>query len=170
MQAVLRAPRGHSFIMAEVGARWGPWGARAAAFAYAVRPDLDVRLHFVEPNPTACGGIRAVAELNGLHSTIECDKASPATFLKWAEGQEHVDVVDIDIQGHEQSLIPPIRDALSAKAYRVIIGTHGALGNQAGVPEANASRAAQKMQYCHTLVRRAFSDWILVNELEVQGS
>lgn len=168
LQSVMRAPRGATFVMAEIGARWGPWGARAAAFARANRPDLHPRLHFVEPTPDACRAIHSVAKINGLTSTVQCGRASSADFVQWADKQPHIDLVDIDIQGYEQEFVPNVAQVLSDKAYRVIIGTHGVMGNEMGFPR-NLSRAIQKMHYCHEVVRKTFASWLLVNEVEVQG-
>lgn len=168
LQSVLRAPRHSVFTMAEVGARWGPWGARAAAFARAVRPDLRHQLHFVEPGMHACQGIQAIADLNGLVSTIECARATAGSFINWVQKQQTIDLVDIDIQGHEQHFVPEVAAALAENTYRVIVGTHGTMGNEAGVPR-NADKSVNKMTYCHEKVKRAFSDWILVHEIEARG-
>ena len=133
-QSVLRAHRGGRFIMAEIGARWGPWGARAAALARAKRPDLSHSLYFVEPDSHGCHAIREVAQMNKLNSHVVCARASSATFMQWASGQQHIDVVDIDVQGYEQTFVPEVASVLSQKAFRVIVGTHGVMGNEVGLP------------------------------------
>ena len=168
LQSVLRARRGSTFTMSEVGARWGPWGARAAAFARVVRPDLRHSLHFVEPDPRSCDGIRIVAQLNQLDSSIDCGYARAAAWTRWAERQEFIDLVDIDIQGHEQTFVRAIAHVLRQKVARVIVGTHGTMGNEAKAPRNATGEALDrnyKRRFAHEQVKAVLADWILLSEL-----
>ena len=163
-QSVLRARANGAFVMAEIGARWGPWGFRAAALARVARPDLmPLHLHYVEPNQAACDGIHAVAKLNSFRAwtSVDCTLASARGFAAWAARHEHIDLVDIDIQGFEQYFVPQIAPILQHKVYRVIVGTHGLMGNNAKTPQ----NVTDRQTHCHERVRAALQDWILVHEL-----
>ena len=125
--AVLAAPAGALFRVAELGARWGTWGARAAAFARAARPDLDVRLLFYEPDELFADGLVATMALNGITAyELVRGFADAEKLAAWLAGVERLDVLDLDIQGAEAAVLPPLMAALASKAVRVIVGTHSA--------------------------------------------
>lgn len=123
-QSVLRA-RG-KFVVAELGARWGTWGARSLALLRHARPELDHEMLAVESYPVSCRAIERVLAVNNLTGTVLCELATPQKMLAWSNGVDHIDLVDFDIQGGEHSLIPEIMGMLNSKVYRVIIGTHAA--------------------------------------------
>ncbi|CAE7390747.1 unnamed protein product [Symbiodinium microadriaticum] len=122
-QAILRA-RG-SYVMAELGARWGTWGARAAA-ALALLNPMPYVLHFVESDPTYCRELSNVMALNRFSYSLDCDKASHEGLAKWILSQDHVDLLDLDVQGAEKDLMsdPALLEAIASKVYRLVIGTH----------------------------------------------
>ena len=51
-QSALRAK--HNFVMAELGARWGTWTSRAAAFLRQVHPMMPHELLLTEANDVFC--------------------------------------------------------------------------------------------------------------------
>ncbi len=69
--------------------------------------------------------------LNGLASngTIVCEEASVAAIASWVEERGQVDVIDLDVQGAEFSLLPPLIELLDARVARVIVGTHESEGH-----------------------------------------
>ena len=123
-QSVLRAKPNQAYVVAELGARWGTWGSRAIAFAKARRPDLEYTLHFEEVSKVNCEGIVRVARKNGLDYTLECGYATHKTLGKWMETVDHVDLIDMDIQGSETSVCELSMPLLNEKVYRIIVGTH----------------------------------------------
>lgn len=124
-QSVLRA--GSRFVMAELGARWGTWGARSIAFWRSQRGShAPYTLHLVEASTVHCAGIRMVAAKNQLNYTLDCAMASVDKFGNWLRAQPHVDLIDLDIQGGEEVLVPGVFGLIEEKVYRVIIGTHSA--------------------------------------------
>jgi hypothetical protein len=121
-QAALRAKG--SFHAVEMGARWGTWGSRAVALLQAFNP-MPYSVLYYEPSATADGLIR-VHELNGFNNyTLIRANADHATFIQWSRTVPHIDVVDMDIQSYEATIIPEIIDVLREKVLRLIIGTHG---------------------------------------------
>lgn len=123
-QSVLRA-RGH-LVVGELGGRWGTWGARAIAFAKARRPDLTYTLYDAEAATEHCEGMRHVMEVNDIEFTQLCDYVNATNFLAWLATVDHVDVLDIDIQSAEFALLgdPEVMDAIAAKVYRIVVGSH----------------------------------------------
>lgn len=127
-QSVLRARTDQPFVIGEIGARWGTWGARGVAFLKALRPDADYSVYFVEKDQATCDGLEEVMQKNSIRYTLLCKSANAAHFRQWAETVDHIDVIDFDVQGAEVELIEATIDVLNCKAYRLIIGTHGQLG------------------------------------------
>ena len=125
-QSVLRAAKTGSqlYVFAELGARWGTWGSRAIGFWRLKRPTGLYHAHFIESDPENCGGLRATMERNSIDYNLECKEASNETLISWLESVPHVDVIHLDIQGAERTLLPAAIDLVNAKVYRVIVGTH----------------------------------------------
>ncbi|CAJ1341629.1 unnamed protein product [Effrenium voratum] len=157
-QAVLRAHArataaagsaagGGAFVMAELGARWGTWGARAAAFLRRLEPKMPYVLHFVESEPMYCEALRQVMQLNSLHFDLDCQMASSKNLANWVSKQHHVDVLDLDIQGAELELLKdlPLLSAIGDKVFRMIIGTHS--------PDIQEE------------LRALFKDWLVIYDL-----
>ena len=126
LRSVLRTRRAAApYAFAEIGARWGTWGARAALRA---NEDTEVALYFAESHAESCDGLRRVMDLNGLTNatTLDCAKATRQRLLHWLATVDHVDVMHMDIQGDETALIPAILGILDEKVYRVVVRTHHA--------------------------------------------
>ena len=130
-----------SFTLVEIGARWGPWGYRAAAAIRRYNPDVqNVDLLFFEPEKESCDAIRKVAEVNefklpkfnvsvvcetfGSSGTNAGENGDDKAFRSWAATRSVIDVFDMDCQGCEYDMIPKIKDILNSKVRRVIIGVH----------------------------------------------
>jgi hypothetical protein len=122
-QSVLRAKRAYNVV--ELGARWGTWGSRAIAMLRKRNP-LPYKLFMVEADKQNCQGIREVMSKNDISYQLECDYASPSNFLAWANQVDHIDLIDMDIQGAEEALLADegVWKVLNEKVYRLIIGTH----------------------------------------------
>jgi hypothetical protein len=58
--SVLAARADRPYAVAELGARWGTWGARAVAFLRARRPAMPHELFMAETSPLHCKAIRLV--------------------------------------------------------------------------------------------------------------
>jgi len=142
-QSVARAKK--HYIVIELGARWGTWGSRAIAFARKVRPDLKTDALFVETLPTFCEGLLQVQKLNDIKSTLFCENANSTKIKNWSSSFDHIDLMDFDIQGAEDYVIPELKDFMDEKVYRVIIGTHS-------TP-------------IHEKMKSVFKDWLPVWEL-----
>mmetsp|Transcript_24656 Transcript_24656/g.56482 ORF Transcript_24656/g.56482 Transcript_24656/m.56482 type:complete len:321 (-) Transcript_24656:212-1174(-) len=127
-QAVLRANSSRPWVMAELGARWGTWASRSVAFLRRLRgEDAAHSLYVVESKEVACDGIQRVMKKNSINNyVLNCSKASPGLFFRWAATVPHIDLVDFDVQNAELALVPELHDVLRTKAYRLIIGTHSA--------------------------------------------
>ena len=110
-------------------ARWGTWGARAAKFINLFNP-MPIQLLYFEPGPSATV-IKSVHALNNITGDIEVvqDKARADKFIEWASKFDHIDLLDIDIQGGDFSLVPEIMPILIEKLYRIVIGTHSIPGH-----------------------------------------
>lgn len=124
-EAVFNA-KGGTFVMAELGSRWGTWGARAAALL-RVQPGAPAHdLYFVEATPRYCLDLADVMSSNGFKYTLTCDYANAPAFLRWSAAFHSIDLVHIDIQGHELVLLtdPDMKRELDRKVGRLIIGTH----------------------------------------------
>lgn len=136
--AVLNAR--NEFVIAELGARWGTWGARAVAFLKHVN-NIPYRILFVEPLKIHCEGLRQVMKENNIEYELQCERASSDNFVKWAQKVPHVDVLDVDIQGAEMNLFGDnkVMNLLKKKVRRVILGTHN--------------------MDIHNVMRKRFRDW-----------
>jgi hypothetical protein len=87
-----------TFTMIELGARWGPWGFRAAAAIQQYNSAVqNVDIFFVEPLVESCAAIWKVAKINDFKQpkfniSVSCELASSEILQKWAErrrkGQE----------------------------------------------------------------------------------
>ena len=128
----------HTFTLVEIGARWGPWGYRAAAAIRRYNPDVQkVDLLFFESETESCDAIRKVAEVNEFklpkfNVSVVCEmfgsysarNDDDKAFRSWAATRSVIDVFDMDCQGCEYDMIPKIGDILNSKVRRVIIGVH----------------------------------------------
>merc|ERR1712139_658285 len=59
-----------------------------------------------------------------MNYKLFCQYASPQSLGEWIDSVDHVDLIDLDIQGAERMVLPPVINKLNAKVYRIIIGTH----------------------------------------------
>lgn len=121
-QSVLRAKS--MFVVAELGARWGTWAARSIAFLKHRRPELQYEQYLAEIYPENCLGIERVMKINNLRFHLDCKPATAEGFSGWARNVDHVDLIDMDIQGAELDLVPALMELFNKKVYRVIVGTH----------------------------------------------
>jgi hypothetical protein len=64
---------------------------------------------------------------NRITYTLDCARATAARLHAWAATVEHIDALDLDLQGFELRLVPQVDDLLDAKVARVIVGTHSHL-------------------------------------------
>lgn len=149
-QAVLRSKPGQMFVVAELGARWGTWGARAVAMLRAVRgASSNYHALFVESDQGSCDGLRRVMAINNISSySLDCAKADAQAQMTRFEKFDHVDLLDLDIQGGELGWLQVAEKLVRAKVYRLIVGTH-------------SLRA-------HSAVQSMFADWILIHEAPKQ--
>lgn len=142
-----------SFAMAEIGARWGTWGFRAAAAVRRFSPHVrNTHLYFQETCRQGCDAIGIVQELNGfssatgVHVVVDCmePEAGVSTdtldwieqqahnLLDWSEHHHQIDVVDMDCEGCELHLFSSFVDKLAPvwnKTKQLIIATHHFAGN-----------------------------------------
>lgn len=102
-------PKQHSLHHAVVGAEDG-----IASF-----PKLHVGSDDYGANAVFDDAERGAAALRGDLEEIRC--LSLKTLM---DGKDRVDLVHIDIQGHEEGVIAAGIDVLNAKARRLVIGTH----------------------------------------------
>lgn len=105
---VLRAVHAHrrnpqrALVFGELGARWGTWGGRAASLARLLAPSMPTRLYFVEAHEPNCAALETTMNLNQFTNeqyTLVCARATAARLLEWARSIEHIDALDLDIQG-----------------------------------------------------------------------
>eukprot|EP00747_Dinoflagellata_sp_TGD_P115269 gnl/TRDRNA2_/TRDRNA2_172120_c0_seq1.p1 gnl/TRDRNA2_/TRDRNA2_172120_c0~~gnl/TRDRNA2_/TRDRNA2_172120_c0_seq1.p1 ORF type:complete len:409 (+),score=37.19 gnl/TRDRNA2_/TRDRNA2_172120_c0_seq1:71-1228(+) len=145
--AVLRARR--YFVAAELGARWGTWGARAVSLLRQANP-MPYDVLFVEAHRPYCAGLTTVMKVNAINYTLSCKRVSPAVFLRWAMQVPHIDLVNSDIQGFERNFFEnaDVQRVLNAKAYRLVIATHGV--------------------DVHRIVREVFKNWISIQDVPQQ--
>lgn len=143
-ESVLRARR--SFVIVELGARWGTWGARAVAMLRTANP-MPHMAFFAESSRRHCLGVHAVMRKNAVNHTLACDVVTPGMLLGWMASVDHVDVVDMDIQGYEDVLLQDskVRRALYDKAHRLIIASHS--------PE------------IHDHIRSGFAEWTVIDDV-----
>jgi len=158
-QSVLRAKNNQPYVVAEYGARWGTWGARAIAFLQKRRPQLGYKLHLVESYPESCRAIGEVMALNRFNYTMECARADGRSLNRWLSTVDHVDLLDLDIQGAEHGAIREAIERLEEKAYRITIATHQHRSRISVRPE--------WAQPLHDLTKKFLLDrgWLLVAEM-----
>jgi hypothetical protein len=125
-QAALQAKE--TFTAIEMGARWGTWGSRTVSFLRRFNPAVHSHdVLYFEPDVVAAGGLKMVHHLNGITNfTLHTANARADVIAARAATKNHIDLVDIDIQGAEESLVPELAALLRSKVKRVIIGTHSA--------------------------------------------
>lgn len=106
---------------------------------------------FFEVDGLACEACRAALHLNGLgdNGTVHCRAGDADVIREFAQHRGWLDVVDMDIQGEELSLLPELMDTLRTRVRRVIVGTHSEVG--------------------HAQVRDMFAGWTVVSELPWRG-
>ena len=81
---MLRSHAHRPFIVAELGARWGTWAARALAFARAQRPSQPLWAHAVEPRPVHCLAVHEVMSKNLLGNySLHCGNAESRRLRRW---------------------------------------------------------------------------------------
>lgn len=123
-------PDVHGFVIHEIGARWGTWGARALVAMRDHHPRPSVaRATFFEANAQYCRDIDAVMALNGFGAdsyAVHCGWADGEEWIRTTESLHHVDILDLDIQGAELPFFQTrgVMDVVKRKVRRVIIGTH----------------------------------------------
>ena len=80
----------------------------------------------MESDPRYCGELADVMALNNLNYSLQCAKASSDGLAQWILEHDHVDLVDIDVQGAERDLFkdPVLLQAMARKVYRIVVGTH----------------------------------------------
>ena len=76
----------------------------------------------------------------------------------------HPRQVDIDIQGYERLLLPQIAPVLNEKAYRLILGTHGEMGDESGAFVNRTLRRYHPL-FIHDAMLALFHDWIVVSDV-----
>lgn len=125
LQTVFRAKK--SYFVAELGSRWGTWGTRATKALNIMNPLPHSALYY-EPHKISFTGIKMMYEANpdlGNYTAIN-DVFSLASFEAWMKDKDHLDLLDIDIQGSEYDLFTDEKFLLilQKKVYRIIIGLH----------------------------------------------
>lgn len=146
--SVLRA--NDKYVVAELGARWGTWGARAVAFLKKVKP-MPYNVLFVEPLAIHCKGIREVMKKNRIDYDLICDYAKAEDFVNWAANQTHVNLLDLDIQGAEEEFFASddVMRVVEKKVHRIILGTHS--------------------NEIHAAMQKRLSQWIVVHEMPMNS-
>ena len=83
-------------MMAELGARWGTWGARAIGLWRRLSENpYDVL--FVESDRLHCDALTRVQLLNNFSYELRCERAPVELMSEWLHRRDHVDLIDIDI-------------------------------------------------------------------------
>merc|ERR1712060_514979 len=98
-QSVLRRKRTQEFVFADLGARWGTWGARAVAFLRTLDPQHakngGYSLYFVDCHLGHADGLRRVMQKNNIDRyKLDVAFADSGKFRRWAANQSHIDVVN----------------------------------------------------------------------------
>lgn len=148
LQSTLRAK--NNFIMAEVGASWGTWGARAIKNLLTLNV-MEYNLFFIEPDKKNCEGIEEVMKLNTMKYELSCNgtdfKSFSKKFSDWASSKQHIDLVNFDISSGENYLISDLKDVMDSKTYRIIIRTHD--------------------KDSHDDLKKFYEDWIVIFDMPV---
>eukprot|EP00439_Symbiodinium_sp_Y106_P021875 s2907_g2.t1 len=121
------------FRMAELGSgAFGIWAMRAAkAFAQFAAPDVPCLLLLVEPFAMGDGSeLQTHVAMNlppgRCEFQVHSDLLETGAQLQTLLGDTHTwDLVDIDIEGAEMTLLPDIFSWLSRRVRRLHISTHG---------------------------------------------
>ena len=125
-QVVLNANsrRQREFVVVDLGARWGTWAARAISALREYNP-MPYRVYMVEVNPEHCRGAEKVIELNMLENvTLWCGYWDLPHFTAFVNSVDQIDVLDLDCDGCEKTVLPQLAGLLEAKAKRVIVACH----------------------------------------------
>jgi hypothetical protein len=115
------------FVIFELGARWGTWGARAMMAARVL--GFPVFSAYWEPLDLHCEGLQHVHNLNGFSRDtyfLQCDIAEESSVSGKMREHKCIDVFDVDIQGAESGLLPLLKDEIERSVHYLIIGTHSA--------------------------------------------
>ncbi len=124
LEAVLESSKNNrAFVIFEIGARWGTWGAKSLAASKIL--NLPAMAVYYEPETLHCEAIHKVHQLNDFTNYhLRCEKAE-ARIMEMDILQFHpIDVMDFDIQGDEASLLPAIAHLIDKHVRTLIIGTH----------------------------------------------
>ena len=122
--------RNGEFNFAELGSRWGTWAYRSVAVHKAYHHKdggLPYHLYLAEPTRVWCDESIRMSALNDITNlTFDCGLATSAKLLGWftENNLTHLDVLDIDIQGGEKTLVPEISEFAKMNVKVFIIGTH----------------------------------------------
>ena len=88
--------------------------------------------------------------VNSIRYKLDCKPATGKDLVAFADTVTHIDLIDMDIQGAELSVVQDSLATLNAKVYRLIIGTHSA--------------------EIHTQIRAIFKDWIVINDVPISSN
>ena len=134
----------HTFVVLELGARYGTWGIRALAFWRALCAPGRARFVGVDGSEAYVINMHQHAEDNGFESDAFvgihgfCDatfkqqltpKPPSVPVLGLVEtmhlgGVTHIDFLDLDIQGSERDYFQGLRDIMDRSVAHVHVGTH----------------------------------------------
>lgn len=141
----------NQLVVAELGARWGTWGSRAAALWRRLQrkesKSEEYNLFFVENNRVHCDGLKLVMKQNRYNYTLECNVAKTNTFSQWADTVPQIDILHVDIQGAEEQFFKDgtVLNIMKRKVKRAIIGTHSGR--------------------VHEQIKSIFCNWIVQHEI-----
>jgi len=91
-----------------------------------------------------CDALTRVQLLNNFSYELRCESATVELMSEWLHRREHVDLIDIDIQGAELDLLRGIKHKLDKHVQRIIVGTHS--------------------KEIHETPCQLFSDWIILHD------
>jgi hypothetical protein len=113
------------FVVIEMGARWGPWGTRALSMLRLTQPHRKYAALYFEMEQLSCAALEEIHKLNKfVNYTVVCSPADKTFTEKWAEPFKYIDLLDIDIQGAEVTLVPQLLPWILKKVKRIVLGTH----------------------------------------------